>query len=46
MLLCLGRLQQEKEKGFLKATYHPWGGKGPPSLLPALRQEFPNSLSH
>lgn len=46
MLVCLGRLQQVKKKGFLKATYHPLGGRGTPSLLPFLIQEFPNSLSH
>lgn len=46
MLVCFGRLQWVKKKGFLKATYHPLGGKGTPSLMPVLRQEFPNSLSH
>lgn len=33
MLDCLGRLQV-KQKGFLKATYHPLGGKDTASLVP------------
>lgn len=35
-----------EEERLSEATYHPLGGKGTPSLMPVLRQGFPNSVSH